>query len=151
MLNALIRFGYRCAYRAARVWWFVARPATWGAVVAVWSGDRLLLVRTCYRSLATLPGGFVNGSETRPQAAVRELREEIGLHVDPAALRWAWEGVKPLEYRQDGVTIFELEVPEPIDVVPNQRELVWAAWKTRDEALAMRLSSHLREYLEKRI
>jgi 8-oxo-dGTP diphosphatase len=150
VLNALFRLGYRCAYRAALIWWFITRPRTSGAVVAVWSGGRILLVRTSYRAQYTAPGGFVRRSETRAEGAARELHEETGLQVEPSALRSVWEGVLPFEFRQDGVTIFELELPQPVALEPNQRELVWAGWKTRDEALALPLSPHVRDYLTAR-
>ena len=39
MLNALFRLGYRCIYRAALVWWFIRRPRTSGAVVALWTAQ----------------------------------------------------------------------------------------------------------------
>jgi len=35
-------------------------------------------------------------------------------------------------------------------VEPNGRELIWAGWKTPEEALAMEIVPHLRDYLDRR-
>ncbi|GLW08162.1 DNA mismatch repair protein MutT [Microtetraspora sp. NBRC 13810] len=48
------------------------------ALVALWHGDRLLLVLNRYRACWELPGGMIDPGETPRQAAVRELREETG-------------------------------------------------------------------------
>jgi len=147
MLNAIIRAGYRWVYRAARVWWFLRRPRMRGAVVAVWSGGRVLLVRTSYRPKVALPGGFIRAGETPAQGAARELFEEVSLDVDPSRLIVAWEGVERHEHRTDTITVFELELDRPLVVEPNQRELVWTGWKTPAEALALPLMRHVRKYL----
>ena len=49
MVDALFRLGYRAAYWCARAWWYVRRPRTRGAAIALWAGDRVLLVKTSYR------------------------------------------------------------------------------------------------------
>ena len=54
-----VRVFYRAAYLAARIWWFIRRPHTNGSLVALWCDGRLLLVRTSYRQLYSLPGGFI--------------------------------------------------------------------------------------------
>ena len=53
--------------------------------------DQVLLVRRArhpQKGLLDLPGGFVGHDESLDGALVRELREELGLHVEPAALRY---------------------------------------------------------------
>src|SRR5262245_38500630 len=98
-----MRAGYRLVYRAALVWWFIRRPHTAGSVVAIWSGGRVLLVRTSYRPHYSLPGGFTRSSETPAAGAARELHEELGLRVDPAALKPVWQGIKFFEFRRDSI------------------------------------------------
>jgi 8-oxo-dGTP diphosphatase len=146
-MNLLARCAYRCAYRAARVWWFIRRPRTIGAVVAVWNEGRLLLVRSSYRRHYALPGGFVKRGETPQAAASRELAEELRLVVAPAALRLGWHGSQPFEHREDTVTIWEvvLDAPPPLRV--TGREIVWAGWKTPAEARSLLLLPHIHEYL----
>jgi ADP-ribose pyrophosphatase YjhB (NUDIX family) len=148
MVDGLVRFVYRSAYRAARVWWFLRRPRTASALVAVWHGDRLLFVRSSYRAHWSLPGGFLRADEAPEQGAVRELGEELALQVDPGELKAAWRGSRRFEHREDTITVFET----PVDVAPvvqvDRREIVWAGWATADEARTHVLLPHLREYLD---
>jgi ADP-ribose pyrophosphatase YjhB (NUDIX family) len=49
--------------------------------------DRVLIVRRAKPPLLyTLPGGVVEAGETLHQAIVREVREETGIAIEPAAL-----------------------------------------------------------------
>ena len=55
----------------------------------VWRGDRVLLVRRDRpprKGEWSLPGGVQELGETVLQAAVREVREETGLVIDPVAI-----------------------------------------------------------------
>lgn len=52
------------------------------ALVALWRGDDLLLVRNRHRECWELPGGGIEPGETPRQAAVRELREESGYEAE---------------------------------------------------------------------
>ncbi|GAA3790260.1 NUDIX hydrolase [Sphaerisporangium flaviroseum] len=52
------------------------------ALIALWHDDRMLLVFDRFRQGWELPGGRIDPGETPRQAAVRELREETGLHIE---------------------------------------------------------------------
>lgn len=66
--------------RATRL---MGRTFAAGAVGVLQRGDRLLLVRTVYRQGWGLPGGMLERGEAPAAAVVRELREELGLDVEP--------------------------------------------------------------------
>ena len=69
--------------------------------------DQVLLVRRArdpQKGLLDLPGGFVAPDESLETALVRELREELGLAVDPAALRYF--GSHHNRYPYAGVTYY---------------------------------------------
>jgi 8-oxo-dGTP diphosphatase len=148
-LDLVVRLMLKAAYVAARGWWFVRRPRTAGALVALWHGHRLLVIRTSYRPHVSLPGGFVSAGEAPRDAAVRELREELDLSVDAGALREAWCDTIDFEHRQDTVTIFEASVPDRPEIRLDRREIVWADWIDAERARALQLLPHLRRYLER--
>ena len=61
----------------------LAPSFTVGAMCVIERGDgRVLLVRHLYRKRWGLPGGLLQRRESAADAARREVREEIGLHVE---------------------------------------------------------------------
>ena len=141
MRQALLRL----AYLAARAVWFVARPPHTGAVIALWQDDKVLLVYQAYRRSWSFPGGGVGSRETPEEAALREVREELGLALDPALLRHVLTVPDDYEYRRETVHIFEA----PLAGAPkiDHFELVDLALLPPDEALARELPPHVRTYL----
>ena len=64
------------------------RPVV-GVGAVVLDGERVLLIRRGQAPLKgqwSLPGGGVELGETLEQAAIREVREETGLDIEPVAL-----------------------------------------------------------------
>ncbi len=124
--DRFFRAAYWLAFRVLRTGWFITRPKHQGALVAVWVEDRVLVLRQSYRVHLNLPGGGVGRHETPLAAALRELREEVGLVLPPEALRIAWVGEALWDFRRDHVTIFEAHLPEMPDLTPDGREVVQA-------------------------
>lgn len=132
-MDLLYRIGYRAAYRLLQVWWRLHRPQGRGAAVAIWDGDRLLVVRTSYRTTFDLPGGGIEGTETALTAAVRELREETGL--DAPADELVDAGVFRFEENHRHITaqVFEWRPDMAMSPVADSREIVWAGYVARDQ------------------
>ena len=151
MINALIRAVYRLAHWGLRLLWFIRRPETTGALVAVWYQGRVLLVKNSYRPQLTFPGGYIRPREDRRTAAARELREEVGINVQPKRLVHAYHGTHVFEHRQDTLDIYELEMAAEPKVQVDNREVVRAEFLMPAEALSMQIVPHLDEYLSERI
>src|SRR6266567_435464 len=117
-LSSLLDLGWRTAFRLgyplARIWWQLARPRHEGAVVAVYVGPALLLVRSSYGFGWHLPGGGVRRGEIPEAAAQRELAEEIGLVTSallPAGVACGrWDG------RLDNREIIEARLTSPSEL-----------------------------------
>ncbi len=138
---------YWLGFRVMRGWWFLRRPDHRGALVAVWVGQRVLMLRLSYRSGLCLPGGGIERGETAEQAALRELREEVGLNLEAADLRLAWRQQSFWDYRRDHVTIFEAELTELPPLLPDGREVVEARLISPLVALAGPAAPFIRGYL----
>jgi len=117
-------------------------------MVAVWHADRVLLVRNSYRRPLSVPAGSLRRRESPQAAAARELREEVGLCVAADRLRFVREIVHHTDWKEDHAHLFEVELDEAPHVAIDRREVVWAGFATREEALARELSVPLRVYLE---
>ena len=125
----------------------VARPHTHGALVAIWWGERLLLVQSSYRRILSLPGGGLEAGETALQAAVRELAEELNLVVEPEQLGEPWTITEHSKRGPNTVTILAWHLVDQPAIGIDNLEIVGVRWVTREEALGLEITSHLREYL----
>jgi 8-oxo-dGTP pyrophosphatase MutT (NUDIX family) len=142
---------YWVAYRLHLLWTFVFRPATEGVWVAVWCQGQLLLIKNSYRRFITLPGGGMDGGETPLAAALRELREEVGIETSPQNLFLFKRYLSQCEYKHDRINLFELELVERPVVRIDNREVSWAQVATVEDALGMKLFPTLRCYLEDKL
>jgi ADP-ribose pyrophosphatase YjhB (NUDIX family) len=76
----ILRLLMTLAYRLAHIWWFVRRPVTFGVrAIALTAAGEIVLVRHSYLPGWYCPGGGRARNETAEAAAIRELREEIGM------------------------------------------------------------------------
>ncbi|MFP2904469.1 NUDIX domain-containing protein [Pyxidicoccus sp. 3LFB2] len=148
LLDPLARTAYRGAYTLARVYWFVRRPSTRGVFVGVWHQGRVLLLQNSYKPRLGMPGGGFHKGESPAECGARELREEVGVDMTPAALREVFETVGSEENKDDHVHFLEVDVQtEPVLTI-DRREVTWAGFIDLDTALRLPITALVRAYLE---
>lgn len=138
---------FRLGYPLAQVWWWLTCPQHEGAVVAVYVGPALLIVRPSYRRGWQLPGGGVRRDETPETAARRELFEEIGLAA--SALRPAGIACGIWDGRRDRVHFFELRLVELPKLQLDKREIIEARLARPHQLRNMLLSGPTAAYLDR--
>lgn len=121
-----------------------------GALVAVWSDGRILLIQKSYRKAWSVPGGLVKKGETRKQGAVRETFEEVGICLEQRTLAFIAEMPGELG-PNDRAHLFEVEVDTPLDVVIDGREIVKAEFVMPEEALNRVLDRQIEGYVRGRV
>jgi 8-oxo-dGTP pyrophosphatase MutT (NUDIX family) len=123
--------------------WFVRRPRTFGAhALALTPERKLILVKLRYAPGWRLPGGGRNPGEDAVEAALRELREEIGMTSHGTAQLAAELEQRP-DARRDLVAVvlvdnvrytpgwsWEVEqvIETDIDALPDDLAPVARAW-----------------------
>jgi 8-oxo-dGTP pyrophosphatase MutT (NUDIX family) len=117
-----------------------------GAAVLFTDGEgRALLVEPVYKDYWEIPGGCVDADESPYDAAVRELKEELGMSVAPGRLLVV-DWVPPRPGRTEGVMfVYDGGVLDPARTaeihLPPEELRSWA-WCTTAEA-SQRLSDLL--------
>ncbi len=109
------------------------------AAVALWRGDEILVMKRASGFSSGgwfLPGGRLEAGERPAEAAVRELREEAGILLDPGALALA----DVMTYTRDGATtahslVYNARCPDGAAVVLNAEHAV-ARWYTPEAFVA---------------
>ena len=130
-LRPALRLGMTAFQKSRRALWYVTRPDVRGVqAIPLTPSGRVVLVKHRYARGWHLPGGGQKQKEDAPTAALRELREEIGLE--------AHGEVRPLgcfvyhpDHRRSEVTLFlvrdvaynppwSLEIEEVREFDPSQ-------------------------------
>ena len=133
--------------------------------------DRIFLLKTHFDPEVGLPprwltpGGAIDDGESTLEAAVRELREETGMIIDPEVLgepvleaSGPWDWADGLNYHTYTDTIYELKVqnfqPDTSGFTQDElRDILEYRWWTVDEILDSQesLAPHdLRDWLKER-
>ena len=108
-----MRVMIQLAYQVRRRLLAVFRVRTTGVKVMLFNhAGELLLIRNGYgdSDLFLLPGGGVSGRESPAAAAVREVREELGLSVRDVEPVWTFES--GAEGKRDTIHLFKATVDE---------------------------------------
>lgn len=147
--NQAYRWLYQAGYPTARLWWALRHPRHHGALAAIWVGGRLLLIRNSYRPGWSLPGGGVARGEAADAAALREVREELGVHVAPGALAHVLTVAGRWDGRRDTVEVHECHLAEPPALHLDGREVVAARFAERAALATLRLTPPVRAYAER--
>lgn len=145
MIDALWRIALRLGFRLARVWWRFRRPHHEGALVAIYVGQALLLLKSSYRTEWGLPGGSIHPGETPAVAAQREMEEEIGLPPYPlipkGSVCGVWDG------RIDRVHFFELHLDRLPELRLDHREIIAARLVSPEELRDTALTAAVAAYM----
>lgn len=149
-IDGLWRIGLWIAYRLALVYWFLRRPVTRGAYVAVWCREELLIIRNSYKRQVTFPAGGPRHHEPLLECAVRELREEVGIVAEPAQLRLVGEYLNPGEFKRDRCQVFELHLADRPALQIDRREVVAAEFVPTDALAGRRYATVVEQYLRSR-
>jgi 8-oxo-dGTP diphosphatase len=142
------RLIYRYGFRMARLWWRLTQPRHSGAMVMIWCRNKVLLVRASYLQGWTAPGGGIEHGELPVNAAVREVREELGVQLSAEKLQLALVVEHYWHHRHDRVHLFEAQLSEPPTITLDNREIVDARFVTFAEAQTLYLGPHLRDYFK---
>jgi 8-oxo-dGTP diphosphatase len=147
LIDSVWRMALRLGFRLARVWWHLRRPHHEGALVAIYVGQALLLVKSSYRSEWNFPGGSLHPGEAPEAAAQREMAEEIGLPsytlIPAGSVRGIWDG------RRDRVHFFELHLDALPELRLDKREIVAAHLASPEELNSIVLTKAVTAYLAK--
>jgi 8-oxo-dGTP diphosphatase len=109
-----------------------------GSAVLLRNDDgRILLVEPIYKDYWELPGGAVDAEESPYDAAVRELKDELGLAVAPGRLLVV-DWVPPRAGRTEGVMfVYDgglMDATRTVEIHLPAGELRSWAWSTLAEA-----------------
>ncbi|CAB3754628.1 NUDIX domain-containing protein [Paraburkholderia solisilvae] len=146
LIDTVWRMALWLGFRLARAWWRLRRPNHEGALVAIYVGQALLLLKSSYRTEWNFPGGSLQPGEAPAAAARREMEEEIGLSSDtllvPAGSACGiWDG------RKDRVHFFELHLDCMPELRLDNREIVAARLASPEELQGIALTEAVAAYL----
>ena len=127
--------------------------ATVGALIANSNGEILLVKSYKWGNKYTVPGGHIELGERSEEAVKREIKEEVGIDVEPVKILLVQEAIFPKDYIKHEHYIFMdyLCRTSSSAVRLDNKEIQEYLWTNPDRALQLDLESFTRnlvtEYL----
>jgi len=124
--------------------------ATVGALIVNGKGEILLVRSYKWGSRYTVPGGHIELGEPSEKAARREVREEVGLDVEPIKLLLVQEAIYPAGYIKHEHFVFLDYVcrTSSSNVKLDGKEIQEYLWTNPDDALRLDLELYTRNLVE---
>lgn len=124
--------------------------ATVGALIVNGEGEILLVRSYKWGSKYTVPGGHIELGERSETAVKREVKEEVGLEVEPVRLLLVQEAIYPADYIKHEHYIFldYLCRASSSEVKLDGKEIQEYLWTTPSDALQLDLESFTRNLVE---
>jgi 8-oxo-dGTP pyrophosphatase MutT (NUDIX family) len=146
MINRLLRSVATALHKLLAVSWFFRRPRTFGAHAFAFTPEgRLVLVKLWYAPGWRLPGGGRHADEPAADAALRELREEIGM-TSHGKVELACELEESVDFKRDNCSLVIVR-----DVEYRPKRWNWEVETVRDaplDELPLDLSPQTRRWLK---
>ena len=98
------------------------------AALLIGSDGQTLLVRKRGTQAFMQPGGKIDAGEQPAEALVRELHEELGLHIDPAAAIYLGKFSAPAANEPGFVVeaeLFQVNIDVPVTPAAEIEEVCW--------------------------
>ncbi|HEY7005428.1 MAG TPA: NUDIX domain-containing protein [Sphingomicrobium sp.] len=109
LVDPILRIGLTAAHKLMKAGWFIRRPRTYGAhAIALTPKRRIVLVKLRYAPGWRVPGGGRKANEYAQAAALRELREEIGMTAF-GRVRFACELEESVDFKRDLAALLIVE------------------------------------------
>lgn len=105
LIDRALRIALTSLHYLLQTMWFIRRPKTFGAqALALTPEGKLILVKLRYAPGWRLPGGGRSADEPPIEAALRELREEIGM-TDYGEVRSARDFEVSINFKRDTASL----------------------------------------------
>jgi ADP-ribose pyrophosphatase YjhB (NUDIX family) len=123
--NTLVDLRFVVEEELARLAEQVALPAS---LIVVTHADAVLMMFDSRRKAWELPGGMREPGETAREAAVRELREETGIHEEDLTFAAVAEFVLTNPERRELLAVYRVQLPAAPRLTVNDEALGFLWW-----------------------
>lgn len=136
-------------------YWKKFNIRTYGVRVMILYDNTFILVRHWYNPLWVMPGGGIKKHETPEQAAIREVKEEIGLEIEQLDYRLGTYS-NHKEGKNDTIHCFVVELDKKPQLKFKRLNLeisdvIWSSVKDFPKNTSMATKQRVSEYLNKDI
>jgi 8-oxo-dGTP pyrophosphatase MutT (NUDIX family) len=143
------QFLYKAVHIVVRMYWFILRPKTYGALCLIECNGKILLVKNSYgRDEWTFPGGGIKKGEEAIDAARREVSEEVG--IDVSNLEHLGNFLDTTDFNRDFVECFFVTVQSESIIVDcgEIKETRWFPLNEIPEGVKPQVGDLIKKYME---
>ncbi|HEY4698746.1 MAG TPA: NUDIX domain-containing protein [Nitrososphaerales archaeon] len=124
---------------------------TVGALIINNIGQILLVRSYKWQNLLSVPGGHIEVGESAEEAVKREVKEEVGLDVEPIKLLLLQQAIYPKNFNLHRHFIFLDYLCKSIssEVKLDNREIQSYEWSSPEEAISKDLEEYTRNLIQR--